>query len=89
MCITFSSYNFVWQAVLTRALGKGEDDIVQHYAAQALDNLSTQLSADTNSKAAARLAPLRSFELVTSLWTLVGNTKVEALRGTAASGMFC
>ena len=49
MCITFSSYNFVWQAVLTRALGKGEDDIVQHYAAQALDNLSTQLSADTNS----------------------------------------
>ena len=33
-------------AVLTRALQKGEDEVVQHYAAQALDNLATQLSAD-------------------------------------------
>ena len=74
-------------AVLTRALAKGEDDIVQHYAAQALDNLSTQLSADSSTRAAARLAPLRSFELVSALWTLMGNTKVEALRGTAASAM--
>jgi serine/threonine-protein kinase ULK4 len=73
--------------IMVRALGKGEDDVVQHYAAQTLDNLSTQLGADGDSKTAARLAPLRSFELVASLFALVSSTKVEALRGTAASAL--
>jgi len=64
-------------SVLLRALAKGEDDIVQHYAAQALDNLCTQLTAEASSSTAARLAPLRSFDNVSSLFSLVGATKVE------------
>jgi hypothetical protein len=35
-----------------------------------------------NSKAAARLAPVATFEVASNLFGIVGNTKVEALRGT-------
>ena len=64
----------------------GEDNVVQHYAVQALDNLATQLKGD-HSGAAARLASLRTFEVLSSLYNLMQDSKIEPLRATASSAL--
>ena len=64
----------------------GEDNVVQHYAVQALDNLTTQLKGD-HSGAAARLASLRTFEVLSSLYNLMQDSKIEPLRATASSAL--
>jgi len=62
--------------VLVRGIRSGEDEVVQHYAVQAIDNLSSQ----TNDK----IAPLRTMETVTTLISLINSAQLDLVRGTAA-----
>uniref|UniRef100_A0A7S0HXU4 Protein kinase domain-containing protein n=1 Tax=Hanusia phi TaxID=3032 RepID=A0A7S0HXU4_9CRYP len=65
--------------VLVRGLRPGEDEVVQHYAAQTIDNICSQMNE--------RASALRSVEVLSALISIVSSAQVEALRGTAASAM--
>ncbi|EKX45990.1 hypothetical protein GUITHDRAFT_70825 [Guillardia theta CCMP2712] len=65
--------------VTLRNLEGREDEVVQHYAAQTIDNICSQINE--------RASALRSVEVLSALFSIVSSAQVEALRGTAASAM--
>ncbi|KAM3614773.1 uncharacterized protein V6R79_018903 [Siganus canaliculatus] len=64
---------------LMRSLREGNDAIVHHMAAKAVENISTMVSGPSH--------PLVTTEIGSALWYLFTNSNVEAVRVTAISSL--
>ncbi|KAM4633819.1 serine/threonine-protein kinase ULK4 [Polymixia lowei] len=64
---------------LMRSLREGDDAVVQHMAAKAIENISTTVSGPTHSLVTTEIGP--------ALWYLFTHSTVEGLRVTAISSL--